>query len=325
MIEQIADLDNLYSALHKAKRGKQQQPAVLEYVAHIDDNLSCLRQQLLTGQVDVGHYHYFRIYDPKERLISAASFSERVLHHAIMNVCADYFEQNFIYDTYATRPNKGTYKALSRAMDAMKHYGYVAKLDVRKYFDSISHPILKDKLRKLYKDPALLRILDLIIDSYYTEDGRGLPIGNLTSQYFANYYLSETDHYMKEQIKIPVYIRYMDDILLFADSRLELKNAIEVLQQRMQLIDLTLKPVAIYKAYQGIPFLGYRLYAHKILLSGRSKRRFKKKNTLYNNKLNTGEFTEDDYLRHILPLYAFADKAYTKQYRKRLNIEALTA
>lgn len=143
LIEKIADIDNLFDAYYKARRGKQHKYSVQQYARHIEENLTSLRRQILSGDVKVGAYHRFKIYDPKERVICAAPFSDRVLHHAIMNVCKPVFERHLIYDTYATRDGKGIYQAIAKACQGMLKYNYVAKLDVRKYFDSISHRILK--------------------------------------------------------------------------------------------------------------------------------------------------------------------------------------
>lgn len=312
-------------AYFKAVCGKQCKQEVRAYIKHLDDNLCLLQHQINTGKVDVGHYHYFRIFDPKERLICASSFSERVLHHAIMNVCHPYLDKTLIDDTYATRIGKGTYKAIERAREGCRKYTYVAKLDVRKYFDSVCHHVLKEQLRHIFKDKCLLSIFDRIIDSYETTDSTGIPIGNLTSQYFANLYLSGIDHKAKEEWKVPMYVRYMDDILLYGNDKDILKEQIRLLFDAMQYIGLTLKPIQILRTEQGVQFLGYRLYPHKILLSGRSKRRFQHKLHLYNTLFYQGEMSEEDYLHKITPLYAFAYKAYSARYKKRLCIEGRTA
>lgn len=309
----------------KACKGKYGKEETQFYLHNLDANISLLRTQILRGKVDIGHYHYFTIHDPKERMICAASFPERVLHHALMNVCHDIFDKTLIYDTYATRIDKGTFAALDKARQGAKRMKYVAKLDVRKYFDSIQHNTLKQRLSRLFKDQKLLKIFDALIDSYQTADNIGLPIGNLTSQYFANLYLSDIDHRIKEYWHIPVYIRYMDDILLFSDDKSYLKKVVSDIEFQMQAIGLKLKPVQFLRTEQGVLFLGYRMYPNKLLLSGRSKRRFTMKYRLLELKRESNIISEQDYLRHILPLLSFIEKAYTKQYRKRLCIEALTA
>jgi len=155
MLEQIASLDNLYLAWTKAKQGKIRRSDVLFFEANLDNNIKNLRSEIINHTLAVGNYHYFQIFEPKIRLICAASFPERVLHHALMNVCHDKFERHLIYDTYATRKYKGIYAALNRAKKFSKQYQFVAKLDVRKYFDSINHDILKQHLIKLFRNNRL--------------------------------------------------------------------------------------------------------------------------------------------------------------------------
>lgn len=321
LMESIADLDNLYLAFYKASRGKMGKSEVINYSKHLDDNLQMLRHQLLAGKVEVGHYRYFSIFDPKKRLICAASFSERVMHHAVMNVCHQYFERNLICDTYATRIGKGTYQALDKAMKALSRYMYVAKLDVRKYFDSISHEVLKAKLRRIFKDGQLLSLFGSIIDSYSTTEGRGVPIGNLTSQYFANFYLSGLDHLAKETLKVPVYLRYMDDILLFGDDKALLKKQIEALSQCVEKLETMFKPPIIVTSEAGVTFLGYHIRRHRMTLDARSRNRLRKKLVCYSVAYDNGEWTDTEYGAHLLPLLAFASKAYSKRTRRRMTIE----
>lgn len=319
LIEKIADIDNLFDAYYKARRGKQHKYAVKQFARYIEDNLPALRRQILSGNIEVGAYHRFKIYDPKERVICAAPFSERVLHHAIMNVCKPVFERHLIYDTYATREGKGIYQAIAKARRGMLKHNYVAKLDVRKYFDSISHRLLKVRLQRLFKDKKLLAIFDKIIDSYSVEPTRGIPIGNLTSQYFANYYLSATDHYIKETLQVPVYVRYMDDMLLFADSKEQLDAYVkEVTQFIEQTTLLTLKPCVKNRVEIGISFLGYRLYPHKIRLNGGSKKRFIRKMRRCEDWRGTFRWNETEYMQHITPLLAFVRQAYSKGLRRRV-------
>ena len=319
LVGQIADFDNLALAFHKAQKGKKAQKEVVAYREKLHENLRILSEQIMTGNVDVGDYRHFTIIDPKKREICAAAFGERVLHHAVMNVCDPFFERNLIFDTYATRKDKGVYAALEKAHKAMPKYAYVAKLDVRKYFDSISHNILKSLLERLFKDRVLLTILGKIIDSYQTVPSKGLPIGNLTSQYFANFYLSGLDHYAKEVLRVPVYIRYMDDILLFAEKKddvFEFTHGIVAYANCN--LGLELKPPVIIKTSQSVSFLGYRLHGHSIALNGRSRKRFLRKMRLYGNLLRNDKWDERTYFEHITPLLSFVLWAYTKQYRRRV-------
>ena len=319
IMPQIADVDNLMLAFCKARRGKQYKAEVIDYSANVLENIMSLRERMLNETLSVGNYHYFEIYDPKQRRICAASFEERVVHHAIMNVCKERFERHLIFDTYATRENKGVYAAIDRVREAICKYPYVAKLDVRKYFDSINHQVLKTKLRRIFKDQKLLRLFDTIIDSYESSPSTGIPIGNLTSQYFANYYLSDLDHYIKEKLHVPVYVRYMDDMLLFAKSRLELVDMVAKIRAYAEnILLLELKPAQILNVNGGVSFLGYSLAPHRIWLNRRSKLRFVSKFRIYDSLLRCGEWNEEQFIQHIRPLLAFAEKAYTMNLRERV-------
>jgi hypothetical protein len=185
LVDRIADPDNLRLAFWKAGKSKTGKAEVIEFQNNLDKNLLSLRSELLGGKPAVGNYRYFKVFDPKERLICASAFRERVLHHALMNVCHDSFERFQIYDSYACRIGKGTYAALDRAETFQKRYAWFLKLDVRKYFASISHNILKGMLQRRFKERRLLDIFGAIVDSYEAAPQRGLPIGNLTSQYYS--------------------------------------------------------------------------------------------------------------------------------------------
>jgi len=317
LLDQIAEIDNLQLAFYKAARGKRDKNVVQLFQEQLEDNLCKMRTELLLGRTSVGNYTYFKIFDPKLRTICAASFPERVLHHAIMNVCAPYFERHLIETTYATRKNKGIYQAIDRARVGLKNYSYVAKFDVRHYFETIDHNILKSKLARIFKDAKLLTLFYQIIDNYSTQTGKGIPIGNLTSQFFANHYLSSFDHWCKEQLKAGEYVRYMDDFLYFADSLEDLERGIVLINQYMKNeLVIKLKPVIKLKRDDGLPFLGYKLYPNKILLARRSKDRYISKSLFYEENRIKGRWSELEYQNHITPLIAFASKAYTKGLRK---------
>ena len=321
LIEKIINIDNLYLAFFKASKGKFYNSEVQNYYYSLKYNMEKLQNEITSTNVNVGNYTYFTIKDPKVRIICAASFEERVLHHALMNICHEYFDKNLIYDTYATRIDKGTYAAIDKAKLGIKNYQYVAKMDFRKYFDSISHSLLKIKLEKIFKDQKLLSIFYKIIDSYSTKENFGIPIGNLTSQYFANFFLSEIDHYAKEVMNIPIYVRYMDDILIFENDKEKIKSDIEILKEISSnpiSSSLQLKPVILNPCKLGISFLGYKIFPHKILLNKTSKNRFVKKNKLYDFYLLNDVWNQQEYQNHINPLISFTQKAYTKRFRKQI-------
>ncbi len=316
LIERIADYDNLNLAFIKACRGKQAKREVLEFRENFDSNIEFLRTSILDGNAAVGDYNYFTIHDPKERLICAASFRERVLHHAIMNVCHDIFDRALIYDTYATRRGKGVYAALDKAVKSAARFGYVVKLDFRKYFDSIDHSVLKRKLARMFKDATLLTLLFDIIDAYSTAPGKGVPIGNLTSQYFANHYLSSLDHRMKSEVKVPVYIRYMDDVLMMDNDKERLKRAVaDMVKFAADELHLRLKSPVYRESKCGIPFLGYVVRPNLLTLTGRSKKRFRRKLKDAESLFDKGIYSEKEYQQHLLPLLAFVSHARSENLR----------
>ena len=322
LIEKIADMDNLQLSFYKAQKGKGTKNEVFQYGKNLHNNLSDLQEQILSGDIKIGNYRYFTIYDPKKRIICAAPFGQRVLHHALMNICHPYFEQNQIFDSYASRLGKGTYAALDNAQKFNRQYKWFLKLDFRKYFDSIDHTVLKGQLNTLFKDQALLRILYDIIDSYSVSQTAGVPIGNLTSQYFANHYLAQADHFVKEKLKIPAYVRYMDDMILWHNDKETLLEAGKQFQNYTEgELKLTLKPFCLNQNTQGLSFLSYLLYPTDIKLAHRSRVRFIKKIQDYGSKLDAEIWTQKEFQNHAIPLIAFTEYAKAKAFRK--NILAL--
>lgn len=321
--EKIVSLNNLYLAYNKVCRGKRGSSVIAEFAKDFDNNICALKLSLENNSVEIGQYHYFTIFDPKKRVICAASFVERIVHHAIMNVCHTFFDKRLVYSTYATRPHKGQYKALERAKTSMRKYAYSVKLDYRKYFDSISHDVLKRQLRRMFKDLWLLQLFDKIIDSYCVKQGFGIPIGNLTSQYFANMYLSELDHMLKEKYKVLEYIRYMDDILIFDNCKEKLKQIVGIISEYSKKeLSLSLKTPLFRKRTEGQVFLGYRVYANVCSLSSRSKRRFRTKFLKYSKLLKKGVWTQSEYQVHIIPLLAFVKHSNSSAFvRSCIDIE----
>ena len=317
LMEKIADRENLNEAFLRAARAKRGRQAVVEFRRNLDKNLLQMRSQLLDGTFRFGQYQFFTIHDPKTRSICAASFPERVAFHAIMRICHPVFDNYQTYDSYACRKGKGQYKALERAQHFAHRYPWFAKLDVRHYFDSISHTILMRQLCRLFKDRQLLLYFSDLICSYSTTEGRGIPIGNLTSQYFANHYLAVADHHAKQLLGIGAMVRYMDDILLFDKGKLELAEKVHhYLSYLHECLSLESHEPVINKTLHGIPFLGYVVYGNGLRLNRRSKKRYHKKMKELTVGVNLGEITEGNYADHAQCLTAFVLKASTKGFRE---------
>ena len=305
-------MENLRLAFWKAQRGKQGKREVMVFREDLDAHLSRLREGLLSGDVPIGEYSYFTINDPKERVICAASFSERVVHHAIMNVCEKEFERYQIFDSYACRKGKGVDCCLKRMQQMCGRFAWYLKLDVHKYFDSISHDILKRLLRRHFKDTDLLLLFDRIIDSYNVSEGRGIPIGNLTSQFFANMYLGLLDHQVKDVWRNPGYVRYMDDFVLFFDTREDAKEMLDQVRDFLENeLALELNQPQLNKTRFGIPALSYRVFTGHLRLSLKAKRRFKRK---------MSQAIADGERERMLPLLSFVERADCLGIKKKVCI-----
>jgi hypothetical protein len=321
LLESIADPENLRCALHEASKGKRAKADIIAYQEQAESQLAQLRDGLISETVDLGGYRQFKVYEPKERVITVAPFGQRVLHHAIMRVCEPVFDRRLIHHTYACRKDKGRIAALDAAGRFGRTQSYYLKLDIRKYFDSIDHVILKTHLRRLFKDAALLALLDGVIDSFCVIPGKGLPIGNLTSQHFANLYLSPLDRLIsggakKMDLK---YIRYMDDMVVWGNDRHELRELRGQIRSFLgETLRLELKQDRIGPVAQGVPFLGCRVYGGYRTLSPRSRRRFQHKIRVLDRLLHEGRIDENEAQQRSLALCAFAQTACSYYFRQQL-------
>lgn len=318
--EQILLFSNMQEAFLRAAKGKQSERKVVEFRDDLDNNLLRIANELRNGSFKFGRYHFFDVYDPKKRTICAASFPERVVFHAIMRVCHPFFENHQIDDSYASRIGRGQYAALDRAKHFAKKYQWFAKLDIRKYFFSINHQILYRMLCLMFKDSFVLDCFRKIIDSYSVTPGHGLPIGNLTSQYFANHYLTCADRYMKETMKVPGMVRYMDDTLLFASDKNELLAYVDGYRKFVtEFLDLQVHPPIINRTHFGVPFLGYVVYGTKLRLNQRSRHRYRTKTAHLQYAYEHLQIPEMDYHLRMQCLDAFIEKADTKNFILSLN------
>ncbi len=231
--------DNLVLAFAKVRKGKGWRRDMRDWSENLENRLNALLDDLLHGDFRFGDYNVFKIYDPKERTIYAASIRERIIHHAVINVCGWRLENGLIDDSYACRKGKGQLKAVQRGQDFARRYPWCLKLDIKSYFDSIDKGIMMSLLERKIKDRGMLELFDVLMSSYSTQSGKGIPIGNLTSQYFANLYLDAFDRW-SSQIAGRGYVRYMDDMLVFGqrDDLRRLKgDAGRFLSDTLQLTD----------------------------------------------------------------------------------------
>lgn len=278
---EVIAFKNLWLAFKKAARGKRSRPAAAGFEFNLEQNLVALSEELRQGLYWPGEYASFYIHDPKRRLISAAPFRDRVVHHALCNVLEPIFERKFIFDSYANRLGKGTHRALDRCTQFLRRFDYVLPMDVRQFFPSIDHRILEGILAKSIGDERMLELCHKILVSgqgilkdeyemiYFPGDDlfaalrpRGLPIGNLTSQFWANVYLNGLDHFIKRYLKCQGYIRYVDDMLLFSDNKANLHAWREAVIEQMIALRLTVHENCAQPrpCSSGVPYLGFQVF-----------------------------------------------------------------
>lgn len=273
LYDKISSFDNLHLAYLKARRNKRYKKEVLEFSSRLEENLIDLHNILMHQVYKPGRYKEFYVYDPKVRLILALPFRDRVIQQAICNIIEPLFERTFISDSFACRKNKGTLagvvrneKFISSELGKGKQV-FCLKMDVRKYFYNIDHAVLKQQLRKVIRCKKTLGLLDIIINS---TDDPGVPVGNLTSQLFANIYLSRLDHFIKEILCVKHYVRYMDDMVIVGNDKKilwawhrEIKGALNKLHLELN------EKTAVFNISQGIDFLGFRQFARYRILRKR--------------------------------------------------------
>ena len=312
--------DNLKLAYLKAAKGKSKRSYVLEFRQDIQANMMQLQQQLINHECDIGNYRFFYVVDPKVRRICEASFQERVLQHAVMNVCGEYIERGMISDSYACRKHMGTHKCLKKTLQNSRINKWYLKLDIRKFFDSVNHEILLFLYQRIFKDRELLGFFAELLDTYQTLDGCGLPLGGLFSQYSANFYLNGLDHFIKETLKVKCYVRYMDDFILWGDSPEQLNNKLSAIVIFLNdELNLTLKnDIQLNQTMHGIPFLGYRIFPWGLRLKKESLKRFIKKLAVYEKKYAEKEIDEDVLAMSVRALAEFAKKGTNISFRNEI-------
>ena len=307
----VVCFENLYQAFRAASRGKRELPEVAHYRYDQEARLLALRDRLQRERYDFGPYRTFHVRDPKPRRIVAAPFEDRIVHHAMCNVLSPAFEPTFIFDSYACRKGKGTHAAVLRLQRFLRRAGstHVLQCDIRKYFPSTDHAMLKRLIRRKVKDGRLLDLVDRVIDSAPPEPGfgaaKGLPIGNLTSQLFANVYLDPLDHFVKEVLGRRSYVRYVDDFLCLGDTRQELVVAKDVitsfLTDRLQL-ELHPDKCHVYPARVGVTFLGYRVWPYRIRVKTTTLVRIRRREQAARRAYWEGRITLEEYGRVVSSL-----------------------
>lgn len=289
MYDRLCSWENLFHAYRRASKGKRGSPAVAAFEHRLGDELATLREELVGGSYRPTGYTSFQIHEPKRRLISAAAFRDRVVHHALCVQIEPMFERTFFAHSYANRVGKGTHRALDRAQYLARRHRFVMQCDLRQFFPSLDHAILRILLARKIADARVLGLVDLILASgagileseydlqFFEGDDlfaalrpRGLPIGNLTSQFWANVYMNPFDHFVTRELGCTGYVRYVDDMLLFADDKATLGRWRRATVDRLARLRLTMHPGAHARPVtEGFPFLGFVVFPRRRRLKRR--------------------------------------------------------
>jgi len=332
-------MDNLERAFKNARKGKTGKPYVLEFVQDLENNIERLHGELISGTYQPLPLRTFILRDPKTRKISVSDFRDRIVHHAICNVLEPIFERYFIYDSYANRKGKGSLAALERfdefkrkvshggscpphVSDANAVKGFVLKADIRHYFDTVDHQKLLGIIGGKIKDEKVLELIGKIVANHRGKRlGVGMPLGNLTSQFFANVYLDKLDQFVKHDLKAKHYIRYVDDFIILHHSASQLrkwKKSIDIFLQTMLLLELHQQKSAIHPLASGVDFLGFRCFYHFRLLRKRNVRKMEKKLEWSKTLLKEGKMTVGEILEIVQGWNAYAMHADTYTLRRRM-------
>lgn len=279
----ICSLEDLFAAWQNFRRGKCSRLDVLSFERNLEENIFNLQGLLKTQRYKHGAYEPFTICDPKQRQINKATVQDRLIHQLVVSGIEPLFERSFIHDSYSCRKNKGTHAAVSRLQSLLRKASknntqpvYALKLDIHRFFASVDHQVLTVFLRKKIADPKTLWLLGEIVGSHSVTPGKGMPLGNLTSQLFANVYMHELDWFVKNQLRIRYYLRYCDDFTIVSNDRNELLSLIEPITNFLnQNLGLRIHPqkIVLRSWNQGIDFLGYVLKPHCTLLRTKTKKR----------------------------------------------------
>jgi len=297
LYKNLCSIENLKLAFRKAKKRKSLKYYVIEFEKNLDQELLKLKSELEFLAYEPKSLKRFIIRDPKTRTIHASAFRDRIVHHALINIIGPIFEKSFIHDSYASRPGKGTHKTVQR-FDQFKRkvsgngklvgnplninsvVGYVLKADVRRYFDTVDHEILIEIVSRKIKDEKVIWLIRQILNNFDAKiEGKGMPLGNFTSQFFANVYLNDLDRFVKQQLRIKYYIRYVDDFVILNRQKEILeyyKNEIGTFLLENLKLELHPDKSKILPLRDGITFLGYRIFYHHKLLRKSNLRKFYK-------------------------------------------------
>ncbi|MFH0700817.1 MAG: reverse transcriptase domain-containing protein [Candidatus Woesearchaeota archaeon] len=329
LYQKICSYDNLELAFSKASLGKSSKQYMLEFKSNLYQNLWQLRYELLLQVYQPRPLETFILRDPKTRKISKSNFRDRVVHHALCNIIEPVFEKSFICDSYANRIGKGTLKAIER-FDYFKRKVsknnirncFVLKADIKHYFETVDHKILLSIIRRKITNPQVLWLVEVILSNHHTDRlGKGMPLGNLTSQFFANVYLNELDQFVKHQLRSEYYIRYVDDFLILNKDRevlLEYKAFIEHFLKEHLGLELHPEKSKIMRLQRGIIFLGMRAFFHYRIIRRKNTRKFNQRMKELHRLYSKGLITREKAVGSLEGWLAYLFHADTYKYRRDL-------
>lgn len=334
---QVVSFENLICAARAAARGKRSRPDVAWFLLNLEPELVRLQRSLETGEYRPGEYRTFTVREPKPRLISAAPFRDRVVHHALTRVLEPVFERRFVTNSFACRKGKGTHRALASAAQGSHRFRYVLKCDIQKYFASIDHAILNELLARVVKCRCTLDLAARIVDgsnrqeeaiSYFPGDTlftpyerrRGLPLGNQTSQFFANVYLNPLDHFVVRELRPDLYARYVDDFLLFSNDKATLREMRLGLVKFLAGLRLRIHPgkSRVYRTRDGVTFLGWRVFPGRRRLVRGNVVRWRRKLRAMQAAFSEGKMALDDVTSRVRAWIAHAEHGNTWRLRSQL-------
>lgn len=320
LFEEVVSFENLLVAAKRAFRGKKDKARVARFYFDLENELLCIREELQDKTYRPRTLRIFKIREPKVREIGASDFRDRVVHHAVCNIIEPILERGYIHHSYACRVGKGTHRAVRQAQIFSRTNRYYLKCDVRQYFARIDRNILKEIIDRKFKDHDLIWLLNTLIDSAQSDQpGKGIPIGSLTSQHFANLYLDRLDHYIKDSLRVKGYLRYMDDFILFGDEKTDLHSLHFSIRNFLHdELELKLKDKATMLApvLDGIPFLGFRIFPNLIRLKQENKKRALNTLKSRTRAFKAGEISEEEYSRSLMSITDYLKIASTYNLRK---------
>jgi RNA-directed DNA polymerase len=317
----VTAFENLLCATRRAARGKRGQACVARFLAERERYVLQLQREILAETYQPGPTSSFVIHDPKQRTISVAPFRDRVIHHAIIDVLEPVLDRRMLHATFACRRGKGTHAALDHAQRLVRRYAWFLKLDVERFFASVPHTVVMETLARIVKDRALLRLVARILAAGGGdgEPGRGLPIGNLTSQWLANLVLGAVDHAVVERLRVPGYVRYMDDHVLLADDRERLREAGAEVEAVLATLGLRAKASATMLAptRDGLPFLGWLLWPAVRRVRPENRRRVVRRWKQRLWQWRQGEIDEQALADGVRSMMAHLEHGTTRGWRRR--------